>query len=115
MSFKDFVHDYNLKNEATSNIKIYELLSYLSLSDVRINLGDGPFKSDIVILNSQPSEETHWVVYLNENYFDSYGCSPPNKLSEYTIKQNGHCLSSEFKLQGLTKKGIVVVQVFVYI
>ena len=67
MSFKDFVLKYNLKNKATSNIGIYEVLSSLSLSDVGIYSGDGPFKSDIGIVNLHPIRRNHWVVYLNEN------------------------------------------------
>ena len=51
MSFDDFVHNYKLGNKATSNVKIYQLLSSLSLNDVGIYLRDGPFESDIGIVN----------------------------------------------------------------
>ena len=44
MSFNDFVHKYNLKNKATSNIKTPQVLSSLSLSDVGIYLRDVPFQ-----------------------------------------------------------------------
>ena len=48
MSFNDFVHKHNLKNKATSNIKIYEVLENIGLySKVGIFLRDGPFPSDI--------------------------------------------------------------------
>ena len=50
------------------------------------------------------SEETQWVCYINEIYFDSYGCSPPQKLSKFMLKRKGQCLYSEYKTQGLTKK-----------
>ena len=56
MSFNDFVHKYKLKNEATSKIKFYQVFSSLSLNDIRIYLRDGPFKSDIGIVNLQPSK-----------------------------------------------------------
>ena len=69
MTFKDFVHENNLKNKATSNIKIQHVLSSLSLDDVGIYLKDGPFSSDIGIVNLHPSKGTHWVWYKNENYF----------------------------------------------
>ena len=36
---------------------------------------------------------------MSENYFDSCGCSPPKKLSEFIIKRNGHCLYSEYQIQ----------------
>ena len=100
MSFNDFVHKHNLKNKATSNIKIYEVLEKIGRdSKVGIYLRDGSFSSDIGIVNLHPSKGTHWVSYLNENYFDSYGCAPPKKLSEFIIKRNGYCLYSEYQIQ----------------
>ena len=99
MSFNDFVKKFNLKNKATSNIKIQQVHSSLSLNDVWIYLRDGPFESNIGIVNLHPSKGTHWVCYINENFFDSYGCSPPKKLSKFIIKQNGYCLYSEYQIQ----------------
>ena len=99
MTFIDFAKKYKLKNKATSNIKIQQILSSLSLNDVAINLRDDPFKSDIGIVNLHPSKGTHWVSYLNENYFDSYGCAPPKKLSKFIIERNGYCLCSEYQIQ----------------
>ena len=52
---------------------------------------------------------------MHENYFDSYCCSPPGKLSKILIKRNGRCSYSEYKKQGLTEKETVIVQVIVYI
>ena len=91
MTFNDFVRKHNLKNKATSNIKIQKVLSSLSLNDVGIYLRDGSFKIDIGIVNLHPSQGTHWVCYINENYFDSYVCVPPRKLSKFVIKRNGYC------------------------
>ena len=100
MSFNDFVQKHNLKNKSTSNIKIYEVLKKIGLdSKVGIYLRDGLFSSDIGIVNLHPLKGTHWVVYLNENYFDSYGCAPPKKLSKFIIKRNGYCLYSEYQIQ----------------
>ena len=105
ITFNDFVKKYNLKNKATSNIKIYEVLKNIRLdTKVGIYLRDGPFSSDIGIVNLHPPKGTHWVCYINEIYFDSYGCSPPKKLSKFVIKRNSYCLYSEYKLQGLTSK-----------
>ena len=111
MTFNDFIKKYKLKNKATSNIKIQQLLDFLRLNGVGICLRDGPFKSDIGIVNLHPSRGTHWVCYINENYFDSYGCVPPKKLFKFIIKQNRYCLYSEYQIQ----KMIVIVQVIVYI
>ena len=67
MTFNDFFHKHNLKNKATSNIKIRQILSSLSLNDVGIYLRDGSFSSDIGIVNLHPSKGTHWVCYIKEN------------------------------------------------
>ena len=99
MIFNDFVENYNLRNKATSNIKIQQVLSSLSLNDVGIYLRDGRFKTDIGIVNLHPYKGTHWVLYINENYFDSYGCAPPKKQSKFIIKRNGYCLYSEYQIQ----------------
>ena len=99
ITFNDFIKKFNLKNKATSIIKIQNILSSLPLNDVGIYLRDGSFKSDIGIVNLHPSKGTHWVCYINENYFDSYGYVPPKKLSKFIIKQNGCCLYSEYQIQ----------------
>ena len=99
MIFNDFVRKYDLKNKATSNKKIQQVLSSLSLNDIGIYLRDGPFESDIGIVNLHPSKGTHWVCYINENYFDSYGIVCPKKLSKFIIKQKGYCLYSEYQIQ----------------
>ena len=111
MSFTDFVKKFNLKNKAKSNMKIQQVLSSLSLNDVGIYLRDGPFPSDVGVVNLHPSKGTHWVCYLNVNYFDSYGCVCPKRLSKFIIKRYGRCLYSEYQIQ----KIIVFVQVIVYI
>ena len=99
MAFNDFVHKYKLKNKATSNIKIQQVLNSIGLNNVGIYLRDGSFSSDIGIVNLHPWKGTHWVFYINENYFDSYGCVCPKKLSKFIIKQNGYCLYSEYQIQ----------------
>ena len=99
MTFNDFIKKHNLKNKATSNIKIQQVLSFLSLNEVGIYLRDGPFESDIGIVNLHPSKGTHCVVYINENYFDSYGIVCPKKLAKFIIKRNGYCLYSEYQIQ----------------
>ena len=102
---------FDLKNKATSNIKIQKVLTSIGFDNVNIYLSDGPFSSDIGIVNLHPSKGTHWVCYKNENYFDSYGCVCPKKLSKFIIKRNGYCLYSEYQIQ----KMIVFVEVIAYI
>ena len=100
MTFNEFVHTHKLKNKATSNIKIYEVMKNIAQDKKTENyLRDGPFSSDIGIVNIHPSKGTHWVCYINEHYFDSYGVVCPKKLSKFIIKRNGHCLYSEYQIQ----------------
>ena len=51
------------------------------------------------MVNLHPSKGTHWVCYINENDFDSYGCVCPKKPSKFIIKRNGYCLYSEYQIQ----------------
>ena len=100
-----------MKNKAKSNIKIYQVLSSLSLTDVGIYLRDGPFLSDIGIVNLHPSRGTHWVCYINENYFDSYGIVCPKKF----LISSKNEMDIVYILNIKYKKMIVFVQVIVYI
>ena len=99
MTFNDFIKKYKLKNKATSNIKIQQALDSMRMSNVGTYLRGGSFASDIGIVNLHPSKGTHWVCYINENYFDSYGCSSTKKLSKFIIKRNGYCLYSKYQIQ----------------
>ena len=99
MTFNDFIKKYKLKNKATSNIKIQQVLNSIGLKNDGIYLRDGSFESDTGIINLHPSKGTHWVCYINEYYFDSYGCVPAKKLSKFIIKRNGYCLYSEYQIQ----------------
>ena len=99
MTFNDFIIKYNLKHKATSNIKIQQVLSSLGLNDIVICLRDGPFSNDLGVVNLHPTRGTHWVCYINENYSDSYGRVPIQKLSKFIIKRNGFCLCSEYQIQ----------------
>ena len=100
MTFNDFVFKHTLKIKATSNIKIHEVLKKMGLdSEVGIYLRDRPFESDIGIVKLHHSKGTHWVCYINETYFDSYGCVCPKNLSKFIIKRNGYCLNSKYQIQ----------------
>ena len=102
MSFNDFFHKNIFQNKATSNMKSQQVFSSIGLDNVGQNLRNVPFESDIGVVNLHPRNGTHWIAYINEIYFDSYGCSPPQKLSQFIIKRN--CVYSQYKIQGLTSK-----------
>ena len=99
MTFREFIKKHNLKNKATSNIKIQQVLDFMRLNGVGIYLRDGSFKSDIGVVNLHPSKGSHCVCYLNEIYFDSYGVVCPKKLSKFIIKRTGYCLYSKYQIQ----------------
>ena len=69
------------------------------MNDVGIYLRGGRFESDKEIVNLHPSKGTHWVCYINEKYFDSYGVVCPKKLAKFIIKRNEYCLYSEYQIQ----------------
>ena len=104
MKSNDLVRKSISKNKATSNTKIQQVLSSLPLNDVGIYWRDGAFSTNTGLVNLRWSEGTHWVCYISENYFDSYGWDHPQKLSKIFIKQKGFCLYSEYKIHGLTCK-----------
>ena len=99
IAFNEFARKHNLKNKPTSNIKIQQVFDSIRLINVGTYLGDGPFSSDIGLVNLHTSKGTHWVCYVNENYFDSYGCVCSENLSKYIIKRDSYCLSSEYQKQ----------------
>ena len=80
ISFNDFIRKCKLEIRAASIIKNYQVLSSLSMNDIGIFLRDGSFKTDIGVVNLHASKGTHWVLYMNENYFDSYGSVCPKKI-----------------------------------
>ena len=86
MSFNDFIQKYKQKKEAVPINKIQSILSFLASNDVRIYLKNGPFKTDIRIINLNAFRGTHWVLYIPKCYFDSFGWSPPKKLCKFIIK-----------------------------
>ena len=58
MMFNDFIEEYNLKNKATSTVKIHQIFCSIGLDNVGIYLRDGPFLSDFGIVNLHPSKGT---------------------------------------------------------
>ena len=80
LSFKDFVEKYGLKNEATSNVKIKEILKLMNITGCGIYMRDDKFNTTSGIVNTHPTKGTHWVMYKNQKYFDSYGCPPPTNI-----------------------------------
>ena len=104
MSFNDFVEKHSLKNKATSKTKTYRVSSSFGLGNVGIYPRSGLFSIDVGIVNLHPSKGTHWVAYMNENFFESNDCAPPQEQPKFIIKRSGLCLFPEYKIQGLIGK-----------
>ena len=86
LSFKEFVDKYGLKDEATSNVKIKEILGTLKLNSTGICMRDDKFTTTSGIVNLHPTKETHWVMFVKEFYFDSHGCPPPTNILNHIKK-----------------------------
>ena len=108
MSFNDFIRKYQLK-KPTSNEKLYEVLKNIGLDSKKgIYLRDGKFSKKYGIFNLHPSRGTHWVCYIGDCYFFSYGITPPKQFLKYI--KNGKCISPEHQI----KKMIVFVEIIAY-
>ena len=94
LSFKEFVNKYGLKNEATSNVEIKEILKLMNTS-CGIYMRDDKFITTSGIVNLHPTKGKHWVMFTNQNYFDSYGCPPPLNIT----KQINNGIFSEYQIQ----------------
>ena len=56
---------------------------------------DDIFTTTSGILNLHPTKGTHWVMFVNEFYFVSYGCPPPTNILNHIKKGN----YSEYQIQ----------------
>ena len=94
LSFKEFVEKYRLKNVATSIVKIKEILNEIDIL-CGIYMRDDKITTDSGIVNLHPTKGTHWVMFVNEFYFDSYGCPLPLNI----MKQIKNGFHSEYQIQ----------------
>ena len=127
LSFIEFVDKYRLKNEATSNVKIKEKLNMLRASSeldtaYGIYMRDDKITTTCGIVNLHTTKGTHWVMFVKEFYFDSYGCPPPTNIlnhikkgfySEYQIQKNdsycaAFCLHVLYLTQSMGFKNAVL-------
>ena len=73
----------------------------MSLSDVGLYLADEPIFKRFKSSQYTHGKNTHWFAYIYQIYFNSYGCSRPQKLPRFVKKRKWLCLFSEYKIQGL--------------
>ena len=110
-SFKDILKKHNLKNEVPTNKKILEVLKKIcnhnrvgvfaeqNHNEVRIFMRDSNLSGDIGIVNLHPTKGTHWVLFINNYYFDSYGCPSPKNILKYIKFKYDKCIYSEYRTQ----------------
>ena len=91
LSFKEFVNKYGLKNEATSNVEIKEILKLMNTS-CGIYMRDDKFITTSGIVNLHPTKGTHWVMFVMAV---SYGCPPPLNIT----KQINNGIYSQYQIQ----------------
>ena len=84
LPFKELVEKKRIKKEATSNIKIKGISNTLRASGeliIQDSCGvyerDDKFTTTAGIVNLHPTKGTHWVMFINQIYFDSFGFAPP--------------------------------------
>ena len=58
---------------------------------VAIYLRDGNCSTNYGISNLHPSKGSHWICYIKDDYFDSYGCPPPKNLPIFLKNKHGKC------------------------
>ena len=70
-----------------------------TLNEIKVPAGvymrDDKFTTTTGIVNLHPTKGTHWVMFTNQNFSDSYGCPPPINL----IKQINGGIYSEYQIQ----------------
>ena len=64
-----------IRKSSNIEVKVQEVVCSFGLNNVGIHLRDGPYQSNLGIVNLHPTKGTHWVAYITEDYFDSNGCS----------------------------------------
>ena len=98
LSFTEVVGKFNLQNEATSKLKKKQVLNNLGESTY-LYMRDSIFTSNDGFLKKRPTKRTHWTVYTNEYYSQSYGCPPPKFYTFYINKRNRKCVVFRIKIQ----------------
>ena len=64
------------KNEATSNIKFYQLLSSVGFQTDGLCVRDGLSSSDVGIVSLPLSNDALGCIHKRHFFIDSYGCPP---------------------------------------
>ena len=88
----------SLKNQAISHIEIKQLLKTLRLN-TKTYMRESKFITNERIVSLHPIKGSHWVIYKNQYYIDSYGRPSTQLLTNYINERSNKCVFSERKIQ----------------
>ena len=98
---------HNLKNEATSGMKVAEVANKLGLKDFSIYIRTDALttKQGIINLTDDYKNGTHFVAFKEYYYFDSFCAEPPkeiaNQLAEGHPEKVCECYISSNSIQNI--------------
>ena len=61
---------------------------------------DSQFTTKDGMSNLHLNRRTHWTLFINGNYFESYWFPPPKTIKKDNTERNGKCVLSKYKKQG---------------
>ena len=102
-----FMEQHNLKNEATSGLKVVEVAKKLSLKDFSryIRTDELTTKQGVKNLTDDYKNGTHFVAFKDYYYFDSFCAEPPkeigNQLAERHPEKVCECYVSFNSIQNI--------------
>ena len=97
-SFKKSITSYDLKSQATSNIKKKEVVNKVEIN-TNFHQRHNKLRTKDGISNFETTKGTDWVAYINQNYFDSCGCRPRKVLFESITKRNSKRLFCYYEIR----------------
>ena len=90
LSFKEFVDKYGLKNEATSNVEIKEILGTLKLNSTGIYMRGDQFTTTSGIVNLHLTKGTHWVMFTSEALSPQSNSGASGQIINILIHMDAH-------------------------
>ena len=85
-----FMKQHNLKNEATSGMKVAEVAKKLGLKDfaIYIRTDELTTKQGVINLTDDCKNGTHFVAFKDYYYFDSFCAEPPKEIANQLAERH---------------------------
>ena len=87
-----------IKKSATIFVHIQQVLSNLWFNR-GIHSRDDKFLTFSAMVNLHPKEETSWLCFVDETFFDSPGCASPENILNEIWSKDGKWNCSEYQVQ----------------